>query len=187
MTAAAPCSTALLAEVRAAGHPEAFAVLAARRRQIGDLIDAMPQRQTMGIPVHGDLHLGQVLRSDDRLFFIDFDGDPLTAGDHNPKPRPPAVDTASIIQSIDHAVRMAQHRRPQRDTMFDELAIQLATRHSTATAGGCPTSRSPACSTTHGCRPFGAAQELHELVHRSRLPRWIYVLTLALRGCSPMT
>jgi maltokinase len=175
-----------LAEVRAADHAEAFAVLAARQRQIGDLIDAIPQRRTMGIPVHGDLHLGQVLRSGDRLFLIDFDGNPLTAADHKPKPRPPAVDTASMIQSIDHAARMAQHRRPQKDATFDVLASQLCAAALDGYRQRASELLMPGLLDETLLPALRAAQELHELVYSvRRLPRWIYAPTLALRGMFP--
>jgi len=175
-----------LAEVRATDHPEAFAVLAARQHRIGDLIEAMPHGRTMGIPVHGDLHLGQVLRSGDRLFFIDFDGNPLTAADHKPKPRPPAVDTASIIQSIDHAVRMAQHRRPDRDATFDALAIQLGETALDSYRRRVSHLLMRGLLDEALLPALRAAQELHELVYSvRRLPRWIYAPTLALRGMFP--
>ena len=146
----------------------------------------MPTTKTTGMWIHGDLHLGQVLRAGDRLVLIDFEGNPLTAADgRSPKRRPPAVDVASIMQSFDHVVRMAQHRRPGRDAVFDTLANRLAD----AVLAGYQEHLEPYRfrfvdeQLLPGLR---AAQELHELVYSvRRLPRWIYAPTLALRGMFP--
>jgi hypothetical protein len=95
------------------------------------------------------------------------------------------VDVASIMQSFDHVVRMAQHRRPGRDVFFDALANRLADavlsgyREHTATY-------SISFVDEQLLPGLRAAQELHELVYSvRRLPRWIYAPTLALRGMFP--
>jgi maltokinase len=175
-----------LNEVTAVDHADAYEVLATRADEIASRIDSMPTTKTLGMWIHGDLHLGQVLRAGDRLVLIDFEGNPLTAADgRSPKRRPPAVDVASIMQSFDHVVRMAQHRRPGRDAVFDALATRLAD----AVLGGYRDHLA-----TYSIRfvdeqllpGLRAGQELHELVYSvRRLPRWIYAPTLALRGMFP--
>jgi maltokinase len=175
-----------LEEVRAADHPEAHAVLAACHDEIADLIEAMPVERTLGIPTHGDLHLGQVLRAGDRVLLIDFEGNPLTANAPQPPQRPAAVDTASVIQSIDHAVRMAQHRRPGMDDICDALAAQLADVGLSGYRRRLSEFIMPGLLNERLLPGLRAAQELHELVYAvRRLPRWIYAPTLALRGMFP--
>ncbi|HZB42199.1 MAG TPA: hypothetical protein VE487_14600 [Ilumatobacter sp.] len=178
--------TEALDEVTADQHPQVRAVLQARRRQLAGVMDSVPVHPTPGIALHGDLHLGQILRAGERLAVIDFEGNPLSVAASQPAYRPAAVDLASLVQSVDHAVRMVQHRRAGRDAEFDRLAIDLARctlegyRQRLHAAG-----RSELLDERllPGLR---AAQELHELVYSvRRLPRWLYAPTLALRGMFP--
>jgi maltokinase len=172
-----------LDELRAGDCTDAYAVLAACQEEISELIDAMPRDRTVAIPIHGDLHLGQVLRAGERLVFIDFEGNPLTPTVHRPPCRPPAVDVASFIQSIDHGVRMAQYRWPGRDAMFDALAARLAGDALTSYRQRVAELSMPDLLDERMLPGLRAAQELHELVYAvRRLPRWIYAPTLALRG-----
>jgi maltokinase len=172
-----------LEEVRAADHPEAHAVLAACKDEIAALIETMPLEPTLGIPIHGDLHLGQVLRAGDRILFIDFEGNPLSVNTPQPARRPAAVDTASLIQSIDHAVRMAQHRRAGTDATCDALAARLAEAALSAYRQRLSEVMLPGVLDARLLPGLRAAQELHELVYSvRRLPRWIYAPTLALRA-----
>jgi maltokinase len=183
------CRTLLdvaLAEVSASEHPEACGALAACRPAITELIEAMPDDRTPALRIHGDLHLGNFLRAGERLVVIDFEGNPLAGGRHRPKRRPAAVDVASVVQSIDHAVRMAQHRRPGNDAMFDALASRL-TEHALS-AYREQLARSSLANMLDGrlLPALRAGQELHELVYAvRRLPRWIYAPILALRGMFP--
>ena len=176
---------AALAEVEASEHPEAHQVLHACRPRLEALIESIPDGPTPAIPIHGDLHMGQVLRAGDRMAVIDFDGNPLSNGER-PAPQPPAVDLASLAQSVDHTVRMTQHRRPGRDATLDALASGMA-----RAVIGSYRLRLSAAGAAHllddALLPaLRAVQELHELVYSvRRLPRWIYAPTLALRGMFP--
>jgi maltokinase len=181
---------ALLAEaldaVTSAAYPDAHAALRDRSRRLAVVIESMPAHLTPAIAAHGDLHLGQVLRAGARLAVIDFDGNPLTVAPSELTQRPAAVDVASLLQSVDHAVRMVQHRRPGRDAEFDALAVHLAA----CTLDGY---RQRSSASGHSdllddqlLPGLRAAQELHELVYAvRRLPRWVYAPTLALRGMFP--
>jgi len=176
---------AALDEVGADQHPEAHRVLHACRPVLQELVDSIPDGPTPAIMIHGDLHMGQVLRADDRIVVIDFDGNPLlNAG--RPVRQPPAVDVASLVQSIDHVVRMAQHRRAGWDTDAEALATGM----SLAVLGGYRM-RLRAGGGEHLLDEtllpvLRAVQELHELVYAvRRLPRWIYAPTLALQGMFP--
>lgn len=171
-----------LEEVDADDFPEAHRVLHARRPALEELIDSMPDGPTPAIPLHGDLHMGQMLRAGDRIVVIDFDGNPLLA-QGQPARRPPAVDLAALVQSVDHVLRMAQHRRAD----WDEACDALATGMSLAVVGGYGAVLRGAGAEhlldTTLLPALRAIQELHELVYAARrLPRWIYAPTLALQA-----
>ena len=66
------------------------------------------------IDIHGDLHVGQVLRSrgTDDLRVIDLDGSPLLTAAESLRPQPAARDVAAMLASLDHVGRVVLHRTP---------------------------------------------------------------------------
>jgi len=61
---------------------------------------------------HGDLHVGQILRTpNNKYFVIDFDGNPVADSTSTPNNTPLLQDLASLIQSIDHVARVVNRRR----------------------------------------------------------------------------
>ena len=174
--------TTALAEVSPDDQPTAHAVLHAHRPALKDAIESIADGDTPALHIHGDLHVGQVLRVGDRLVAIDFDGNPLQSG-RPPAHQPAAVDIASLVQSVDHVVRMTQHRQPGHDERFDELAREM----SRATLGsyrlGLQLAGRSELLDESLLSPLRAIQELHELVYAvRRLPRWAYAPTLALQA-----
>ena len=72
-------------------------------------------RECVGTPliaVHGDLHVGQVLRHGDPVDYAvtDFDGNPVLAPGDRSDPQPAAVDVAGLLASLDHVGRVVVKR-----------------------------------------------------------------------------
>jgi maltokinase len=137
---------------------------------IRDELARLPVRPTTTIPIHGDLHVGQFLRSPDGLAVSDLDGDPLGSGALE---GPPAKDVASLVQSLDHVGRIVEHRRGVSVSAW----IADASEHCLRSYLDELAYRDAASLFDEALlRPLRVAQELHEFVYAATyLPRWRYV------------
>jgi maltokinase len=124
-------------------------------------------------PVHGDLHVGQVLEWSGGLALIDFDGNPAFGAAAHAIRQPVERDIAQLVSSIDHVGRVVDERTAgHRRAVVDEWIAR--TRREILAA----LDPDPALLAA-----FEAEQELRELVYAARfLPRWRYAPLATLRA-----
>ena len=113
-----------LAQAKAAMGLAAEPAIAAHRTgefefaaQLGELTAqmhlALADTPTGPVAVHGDFHVGQILRDGaGRLYVTDFDGNPTVSAAENVKHRPAAYDVAGMVLSLENVGHVVQHYHP---------------------------------------------------------------------------
>jgi maltokinase len=137
-------------------------------------IDSLPEDRPIPIqPVHGDLHVGQVLEWSAGLAVIDFDGNPALPTASNVLRQPVERDIAQMISSLDHVGRIVDQRTSgARNTTVEEWVARTRTEFLAEVDAD------PVLLTA-----FEVEQECRELVYAARyLPRWRYAPLAALRA-----
>lgn len=79
----------------------------------------------MKIRLHGDLHLGQVLVSNDRFFVTDFEGEPGRSFDERRLKQSPVKDLAGMIRSFHYAVFSAKPFNENDHIQLENLLHQM--------------------------------------------------------------
>ena len=162
--------------------------LRAREPQLSDQLTVpagLPGRDGVRqIRIHGDLHVGQVLRWRDGYAVIDFDGNPTLDGDATPAAalQPAARDIAQLLTSLEHVAQIAVNRG---------TAPQPALAWARSARRACLDAYTARLS-EHGkaelfdvrlLRPYEIEQECRELIYAARfLPRWRYAPMGVLRS-----
>jgi maltokinase len=126
-------------------------------------------------PVHGDLHVGQVLEWSGGLAVIDFDGNPALGDRGNALRQPLERDIAQMLSSVDHVGRVVDRRTAGRNRRVIDEWIERTRRQFLAALEIVPDPRLLAA--------FEVEQECRELVYAARfLPRWRYAPLATLRA-----
>lgn len=168
--------------------PGSHALLVAHRDRIESDLAALDRLAgSPAVPVHGDLHVGQVLRTPDgALHVVDFDGNPTRSAALRAAPGPVARDVAGMLVSLENVAHVVlQHAGEVAEPAALEWSARAWTGHAqgrflaayTATLGDrrdlYDESLTPAFVWEQICREF---------VYAARhLPRWGYAPAAALR------
>jgi maltokinase len=151
----------------------------ARRDEIASAFDGLGE--FVGTPViegHGDLHVGQILRSGDRLAVTDFDGNPVLPASQRALPIPAALDVAGMTQSLTHAAIVAAKYTELEPAALAEVD---ATARETFLGAYKSALHSPELYNPDLLKAFRLQQVLREIIYAARhLPRWMYVPDAAL-------
>jgi maltokinase len=136
--------------------------------------------------IHGDLHVGQILRWRDGLAIVDFDGNPVapsTAGVMQPAAR----DVAQLIRSLDHVGQIVLHRNPELPTTPVRAWLNRSRQEFLSSYRQTLQDNAMSSLLDERLLPaFELEQELRELVWAYRyLPDWAYAPLASLREMLP--
>jgi maltokinase len=147
-------------------------------QRLGDLSDPGP-----AIRVHGDFHLGQVMRTDTGWFILDFEGEPTKPVEERTMPTSALKDVTSMLRSFHYASRHAIIERALPDwAELEPLARSWESHNRQAFLDGYESNPS-----IHGLLPdpalaplvisaFELDKALYELDYeRSHRPEWVSI------------
>ena len=141
---------------------------------------------TTVMDVHGDLHIGQVMRADGpRYVVIDFDGNPTQQLSERMRQQPAARDVAGMLASLDHVGRVVLHRTADlTDEQRDRVRQWMERAQRDFLAGYREVLEAAGQSGLLDERlllPMQVQQECREYAYATRyLPHWRYVPDAAL-------
>ncbi|MFN8146535.1 MAG: hypothetical protein U0R76_03625 [Candidatus Nanopelagicales bacterium] len=169
--------------------------LRARADRIAAAYDGLARHVgTPLIPVHGDYHVGQVLRTpsaDPTLRFdyavTDFDGNPVRPPEQRSDPQPAALDAVGMLASLDHVGRVVLERTEGADPALVRTwiaAAQEAFRYEYVDT--LARMRHAHLFDEALAVPLRLQQEVREFLYAAKhLPHWRYVPDGALRDLLP--
>jgi predicted trehalose synthase len=149
----------------------------AAREALAELEDV---ERTPTMRAHGDLHVGQILRTGEgELLVNDFDGNPVGSPGARNEMQAPARDVAWMLASIDHVGRVVARHRPNVAAGAISWIERAREAFLAAYRDGLGERRDLLDERLLG--PFSVVQEAHEFIYAARFQRrWRYVPDVAL-------
>lgn len=171
----------------------AHQLLAAHADEVRATFEGVPSDPTPVLRIHGDLHLGQVLRCSDSgspaYVLIDFDGNPVVPPAERVREQPAALDVAGMAQSFVHAGLVVRRHHPSLDGDTVDRLADIA-RHAFLGSYRERLGEQVGLLDEGLLRPLALRQVCREFTYAAtHLPRWSYVpeaaLPMLLRAVEP--
>ena len=140
--------------------------------------------------IHGDLHLGQILRTPGGFVLVDFEGEPMRPIEERRQVASPVHDVACLLQSFDHVSSYAERLAtgdgwsPDEHTGLDVSAWRRRSRERLlrAYADGLRRSGTPITLDPDLLDGLAVAKECDEFVYAAKyLPEWLYAADAGMR------
>ena len=133
--------------------------------------------------VHGDLHLGQVLRSARGFLVIDFEGDPTRSLAERRLHGSPLRDVACMLRSFDHVARSAMRRAGGGEVRIERWLTCSRGAFLDAYVQTLAEQDAPFRLETGLVRAFELEKECSEYVYAATyLPSWLFVPRASMRA-----
>lgn len=136
------------------------------------------------IRVHGDYHLGQILRTGKQRWVLDFEGEPTRSLGERRERRSPLRDVASMLRSFDHVARQALHETGGGPELDLEVWLRRSRqRFLAAYRAGLARGAAPISLDHELLRAFEFEKECYELAYEATfLPDWLWMPLTSLRA-----
>jgi trehalose synthase-fused probable maltokinase len=173
---------AALAMTEGAAHTELAGLEPMIQAELEALTAVSPPLLTR---IHGDYHLGQLLRTPRGMAVVDFEGEPLPVAARR-RYDSPLRDVASMLRCLDHAAAWRLHDNGAaggRERAAQAWAARARERFLAAYAAGLRAANAPVSVDARLLRAFEVEKECYEYVYaQTFLPEWIYAARAGMRS-----
>ncbi len=148
--------------------------------------------EAVKIRIHGDYHLGQVLKTPDGFAIIDFEGEPARPLADRRRKQSALRDVAGMLRSLDYAAHAVAFGRPEADRATALAALTaweaearrafLAGYHAAAMKSRAPVAPASLEDLPRVCAPFELQKACYELRYElDNRPAWVAIPLAGIR------